>query len=284
MAHKTAIIKLVSGMEVEMRELLLADESDLAKSRSGDRSLATRTLFQVMENCTVSVVSPGPYASLGGKINWEKVLTGDFLDAMLQLRVLSYSEGDKLQVPDIRCPSCRAKFTWEVDIVKDLRRQVLSAQSFEAIKSSTPLSVEVNGSKVLFKLPTGETESLYRKLSKQYLGRDMASGLRSRIVDVVDADGTKVERRDLMDWLDGGEVGKSKYPGLTSADAELIRDAMDKQDAGVDLQVAATCPEPDCGQAVYFDLPFDKIFLPGASIQRRKMERRQPPKEESLED
>ena len=114
-------------------------------------------------------------------------------------------------------------------------------------------------------------------MCKQFPDRDMACGLRSRITDVVGPDGKKIERREIMDWLDGDDGRSKKFPGLTSDDGEELRDAMDKVDGGVDLEVTAYCDEPDCrNPPVRFDLPFDRIFLPGEGIQKRRMKRRGP--------
>jgi hypothetical protein len=260
--------KLTSGLQVELRQLKLAEENILANARKSKRSQMNKVLSQVLSKCTVSTVDSGPY-NFTGDVPWDKVLSGDKVDAMLSLRKISYKDGDKLFVPDVFCPSCRSRFAWEVDLEEDLSYQKLPEESFEKLKNGTPFEVDISGHKVLFELTSGEQEARYEKLKKQNPNREMSAGLRSRIIDVVPPSGDKLARKDIMNWLDGNS---GDFDGLTSDDGEELRDAMDSVDAGVDLEVEALCS--DCGGPVTFDLPFSYVFLPGKGIKKRKVQRR----------
>jgi hypothetical protein len=275
--RKTEIIKLTSTAEIEMAAVQFAHESMLAKARRLKRSQMEKVLNKVLDQCTVGVVNPGPYSFLeeGGKVEWQAILTGDRIDAMLQLRKLSYKEGNTVLVPDLRCLSCREQFSWKVNIDEDLFWQPLPEGSIEQLKSGEPFQMELNGYTIFFVLQTGLTQERFRKLAKQHKGeRDMTAGLRSRIVDVKNPDGEMIERLDILDWLDGNQGRSKKFPGLSSDDAEQIRDEMDRVDGGVDLEVTAQCIEPDCGAPMVFDLPFDTIFMPGTGIKERRIHRR----------
>lgn len=268
-------IKLSSGAEVEIRKLNLADESILSQCRTANRDKSEKLIRQVMDRVTQRVIDPGPYPFLshGKSVPWKKVIGGDLIDAMLQLRMYSYKEGDKITVPNIKCGSCRSAFSWEVNVDKDLIWQPLSEESQYKLKNDELWTTEIQGYTVYFTLATGDTEGLYRKLTKQNRGRDTACGFRSRIRKVEGPDG-EIDANEILDWLDGNDGRSTKYPGLLSEDAEELREAMDLADGGVDLEVEATCPEPDCGESVWFDLPFDTLFLPGTGIRKRKMARR----------
>ena len=275
--RKTDVFQFSSECQVEMGQVMFSDENVLAKARRTRRSQMDKILVDVMNRCTVKVIDPGPYGFLeeGKKVDWNKINTGDRIEAMLKLRMLSYKEGKHITVPDLRC-TCRNIFSWKVDIIEDLRWMPLPKSSIERMKKGLPFDAKIAGHTVYFVLATGETEQRYKKMSKQQPDRDMACGMRSRIVDVADEKGAKIERREIMDWLDGNDGRSKKYPGLTSDDGEELRDAMDKVDGGVDLEVTAYCDEADCGAPTRFDLPFDSIFLPGTGIQERRMKRRGP--------
>lgn len=275
--RKTGIIKLTSTAEIEMAAVLFSHENMFAKARRLKRSQMEKILYKVLDQCTVGVANPGPYSFLeeGGKVDWRAILTGDRIDAMLQLRKLSYKDGKSILVPDLICTTCREQFSWKVDIDEDLLWQPLPDESIEQIKSGEPFEMELNGYKIFFTLQTGETQDRFKKIAKQNKGeRDMAAGIRSRIVDVVSPDGEKLERLDILDWLDGNDGRSKKFHGLSSDDAEHIRDEMDRVDGGVDLEVTAQCTEPDCGAPLVFDLPFDAIFMPGTGIKERRISRR----------
>ena len=87
------VFKLTSGMKVELRQLKFNEENILAKARKSRRSDMNKVLSQILSNCTVGVVDKGPY-HFDGAVPWDKVLSGDKIDAMLCLRKISYSEGE----------------------------------------------------------------------------------------------------------------------------------------------------------------------------------------------
>lgn len=267
-AH-SPIAQLPSGARVEFRALTMADENFLAsakKARKG-RTLE-QALEQALDRCTVQVVDPGPYRFLaeGGRPDWHRMLSGDRVEAMLALRRLSYTNGHLYVVENVTC-ACGTVWDHEFDIDLDLDRKELPEESRRRMIAGEPMEATIADHAVQFVLQTGETEDLFDKLKRQKEGRKMAAGLRSRIVDV-----SGVERRDIMDWLDGNNGSSSRFAGLTSDEAEELRAAFDEADCGVDTEVEAECPE--CSRFVRFALPFDAIFFPGRKIRERKRARR----------
>lgn len=270
---KTDVFKLPSGVEIGFRQIMLREESFLAKSVKSRRAQLDKVLSDVINRCCEGVVDPGPYSFLkeGDKPNWDEMLRGDRFVTMIKLRMLSYRDGYEYDV-DLRCPACNKKFNEVVNLEEDLFIQDLPEESVNHLKTGEPLTVEIAGRKVSFGLPLGKTEALAKKISNQNPDREMAAMLRSRILDV---DG--VDRRDILNWLDGEGRG-DKFEGLTSDDAEELRDAFDRVDGGIDTEMEAECP--DCGHIWNYDLPFDKIFMPSRKIRDRKRAMREARKTE----
>lgn len=269
----TTIIKLASGAEIEFRKIMLAEENILANASKSKKRNMDQTLNDILTRCSVEVVSTGCYPdsvlTIGGKPNWDSMLRGDRIRAMFGLRIHSYKSGKTYGVENVRCEdsSCNYKFDYDVNLESDLVFQDVPDEAAEIIKSGQPFEVTVSGYKISFGPATGKTDKLYEKHLDRYPGRDMACALRARITDV---DG--VERRDILDWLDGNMGESKKYTGLTSDDAEELRDAFDANDGGVDTEVEVECPK--CKEVFGIDLPFDRIFLPGKGIRDRKKKNR----------
>ena len=262
------VVTLPSSAQIRFRRVMLNDENVLASALKDKRSDIDDVLTKIVTSCAEEVIDPGPYPFLeiGSKPDWANMAKGDRFAAMLDLRCLSYKEGNILEA-DLHCPdiACKCSFSWDVDLKKDLIRQDLPEESIEKIKAGEPFEVVIDGRKVLYTIALGKTEKLAEKYTEQYRGRDMAAGLRSRIISV-----EGVESRDIMDWLDG--QGKSDYPGLTSDDAEELRDAFDRVDCGIDTTTEAECPK--CREWFDFTLPSTGMFLPGKGISKRKKEAR----------
>jgi hypothetical protein len=91
-----------------------------------------------------------------------------------------------------------------------------------------------------------------------------------------------VERREILDWLDG-ESPKAKWPGLGSEEAEQLRAAFDAEECGLDTTIRTECPK--CGSETTAALPFDRLLLPGTAA-RRAMGRKaiEKPSEEDGEE
>ncbi len=273
------IFELPSTATIEFRQVKLAEENLLSAASKSRRGNVNKTLSAIMTKCTVGVVDPGPYSFLepGGVPDWDKMARGDRFASMLNLRCISYREGH-LYEAELRCPSsmCGHKFDWEVNIAEDLIRQQMPASSVEKLKNGEPFEVIIAGKKVMYAIALGKTEDTYDRLCMQYPGRDMAAAMRARIIGV---DGVKPS--EIMDWLDGGnDASDCKYSGLTSDDAEDMRDAFDRVDGGVDTTLEAECPK--CRAWFEFDLPFSGIFLPGKGISKRRKELRRKDKEAKL--
>lgn len=264
------IFTLPSGAKVKFRQLLLHDESVMADAMNDERANVEKTIAEIVANCAIGVEDPGPYSFLevGDKPDWLQMANGDYFAASLKLRRLSYRDKGKVDV-DLKCKAnltCKNSFTLEVDLEEDLIYQDLPAASIEKLKAGKPFEVEIAGRKVQYTISTGKTKKIAEKYMEQYPGRVMAAGIRARITSV-----EGVESRDIMQWLDG-QGDNDEYMGLTSDDAEDLREAFEVVDCGVDTTLEVKCPK--CGGYFEFVLPFTGIFLPSKNITKRKKEAR----------
>ncbi len=278
MRHETCT--LTSGCEIELRPICLAEENMVAAASKSRRGGITKALIDVMSACAVSVVDPGPYGYLkiGDKPNWNNMARGDWFGAMLDLRCLSYKDGHIFEA-ELRCPNgtCGHKFDWEIDLRNDLIRQDMPEESREKLQRGEAFEVIIDGRKVKYTIAYVKTEEAVERLSMQYPGRDMAAALRARIIEV-----EGLQPHEIMDWLDGNNGAEGcKYSGLTSDDAETLRDAFDYIDGGVDTALEAECPK--CRTLFDFTLPFSGIFLPGKGISKRRKLARQKMEQRKME-
>jgi hypothetical protein len=277
---RQAIIKLPSTAQIEFRQVKLAEENLLSVASKSKRGNVNQTLSTIMERCAVGIVDTGPYGFLevGGKPKWDNMARGDRFAAMIDLRCLSYRDGELFEV-ELRCPGsmCGHKFDWEINLREDLIRQDIPSDSLDNIRDGKPFEVVVDGKRVRYTIALGKTEETYDRLCMQHPGRDMASALRARIVDV-----EGVKPHQIMDWLDGRNGDDAcDFEGLTSEDAEELRDAFDRIDGGIDTSLEAECPK--CHTWFEYDLPFSGIFLPGRGISKRRKELRRKAQEEKLQ-
>lgn len=273
------IFKLPSGVKIKFRQLLLKDESTLAEAMNDERSDIEATILSIVTDCAIAIEDPGPYSFLkiGDKPKWENMTKGDYFAASLMLRQLSYRDRGKMDV-DLKCKAgmtCKHEFGWEVDIENDLIYQDLPEESFNKLKNGEPFEVMVAGKKVQYTLALGKTSALAQTYMQQNPGRAMAAGMRARIISV-----EGVPSSDILEWLDG-QGQHDEYLGLTSEDAEDIREAFDVVDCGVDTTLEAKCPK--CGGYFEFVLPFTGIFLPSKNISKRKRDARRAKRREILE-
>ncbi|MDD5265406.1 MAG: hypothetical protein PHU43_11310 [Candidatus Bipolaricaulis sp.] len=267
---KTEAIKLPSGMEIEMRQITLREENYLAAASRSRKGSQERILVEVVDKCTLSVIEPGPNpeAKPGTKPKWDNMLSGDFFGALLGLRKLSYREGKEYEI-ELVCPNrgCNNRFGWVVDLDKDLVVKQLPEASAEALREGRPLTVEIAGKTVHYNLGMVKDLAFQEKLDKKFPGREMACMFRARISKV---DG--VDSADLMNWLDGEGKGPFSGEGLTSDDAEDLRQEFFRVDCGVDTEIEAECTRTQCRNVFRLDLPFDGILTPGrAQASKRKL-------------
>lgn len=263
---RSEVFDLPSGLKVEMRGIGIAEENILA---SGDRRGNEETLARVFGACWRATVEAGPYnVAPGGQPPWLDLLQCDQFVLMIRLRCLSYKDGNLYEV-DVHHDECDHRFPWEVDLAKDLPVRGLSEDAVERVRSGAPFECAIGGKLVKYKLATSRDLQFTEKLQEQFPDRIMAATLRARLVEV-----EGVEKRNLMDWLDGANGASDKFPGLDGDEAEELRDAYDRVDGGIDTEVEVQCRKPACRQTFLYTIPFGRGFLmPSRGINARKRAR-----------
>jgi len=262
-------VTLPSRAQVDIRPIRIAEENKLASAAKGAHAL-DRALEEVLSACVPAVVDPGPYGFLevGSRPDWRRMLSGDRFVAMIELRKISYRDGHLLYAMDLACPGGRCpRFDYMIDLDRELVRRDLDDEAYRRVAAGEPFEATIAARRVTFQLGTGQTEETAKALRKQHPARPMACLLRARLLDV-----EGVERRDILDWIDGNNLAKA-YPGLSSQDGEDLRDALDRAECGIDTEVDIRCEH--CGSEYAIDLPFDSGFLlPGTEIRRRRRDRK----------
>ena len=259
--------ELPSTLRVEMRGVGLAEENILA---TADRRGSDEILDRVFATVWKATADPGPYSlGAGGAPPWPDLVQCDRFVLMLYLRCLSYKDGQQYEV-DVYHDECDTTFPWEVDLLKDLPVRGLTPDAIERIRTGEPFEAEVAGRVVRYKLNTSRDLQFREKLQEQFPDRLMAATLRAQIVEVAG-----VEKRDLMDWLDGANGTSAKFEGLDGDATEELRDAFDRVDGGIDTDVTVQCRKPTCRKSFVYSIPFGKGFLaPSRAILARKRARR----------
>lgn len=264
---RSDVFELPSTLRMEMHGVGLPEENILA---TGDNRNSDEILDRVFAACWANTADPGPYAlGAGGAPPWADIVQCDRFVLMLYLRALSYRDGHIYET-DIHHDECDTTFPWEVDIFKDLPIRALTKDAIERVRTGTPFETKIGDRMVRYKLPTSRDLQFQEKLQEQFPDRLMAATLRARLVEV-----EGVEKRDLMDWLDGNNRTSDKFPGLDGDEVEELRDAYDRVDGGIDTDVMVQCRKPACRKSFVHTIPFGKGFLaPSRGIQARRRARR----------
>lgn len=243
-----------SGLAGRIRSLRVREERILA-----DRQLARRgeQIDKLLAACWEETLDDGPYEFGGGAPSWGKVLLGDRLYALIQLRVATYGPEYAFSVSCTEA-ACRARIDWELDLdelpVKGLsmesRRAFLAGNRFEAVLPDAQR-------RVVYRLLTGEDERKLGRKRDASEGAALSAMLHARVLEI---DGVEPSMR------------KAFLDELSFRDADYLMDAFDETDCGVDTTIEIECPECLAHQEV--ELPFDQgFFLPGKERTARRRAR-----------
>lgn len=228
-----------SGLVGQVRGLktkevtLLTDPKSLKNGKVVDDLIST---------CWLETTNPGPYSlDASGKLDWGKVLAGDRYYALLKIREATYGEeySFKYQCSEV---SCRHKYEWELEF-DALPVKTLSDESMETFKNGNSFEVDINGTKVVYRLQTGDGEQKAAKLMKRYPNSKLAPALASRIVSI-----EGVEPNKIVEFIDDLPLGVLR---------KLLK-AFDATDCGVNTTIEVECPK--CGNVEEIELPLGKEF------------------------
>lgn len=249
-------IVLPSGATGRFRPMRVSDEDILTNKQSVRDG---QVINKLLEACWLGFDDPGIYAAEieSGKFDLVKLLQCDRFCYLIHLRANSFSDGNDYQF-SIPCPACDRVSKSSVDLLRDIPVKPLPPESVAILAGGTnrfqymlPQSKRI----VTFHLPTGVDETKMARHAKQVLsGHASSIALRMRIEEV-----SGVDEAHLRNWIEGE---------MTSADADALRDEMDRVDGGLITTVEVICE--NCGAVFEADLPFGTtFFLP----RRGQMER-----------
>ncbi len=246
------ILRCPSGLSGRVRGMKVREERVLA-----DRALAKSggQLDELLRSCWSETVDAGPYTFGSKPVDWGEVLQGDRFFALLMIRAITYGPQYAFGVS---CRACRAHIDWEVDLTK-LPVRPLTSESRAAFSDGNRFETRLPdaGTRVWFKLLTGDDERKLPGLQRAAPDRLLSSVLAYRVLEVEGVD-PKDKRAFLED--------------LTLRDADFLVDEFDRVDCGVDTTIEVECPE--CREVQDVDLPFDSaFFLPGKERTARRKAR-----------
>lgn len=248
------IFTLPSGAQLEFRGTTVAEEDAMTAQKKRE----FQHVNDLLSACCLGVVDPGPYPNLqaGDKPDWDKMLGGDRGAAFIYLRTISFRDGKDYDF-DWSCPACKKRREYRVDLLSEFPVQPLSEESAEAFREGRGFEIVVDGKKVTYRHAIGSDAERFELLSEQHEDQASSVSLYCRIKSV---EGLK--QGEILPWLQG----------LSSDDAEDLRDAVDEMDCGFDLDTEMNCR---CGFNTMIQLPFViAFFLPGRKRNKRKKSRR----------
>jgi len=225
--------------------------SDAKAMRTGKAS------GDILQACWRETHDIGPYTASGGGLDWGHVLACDRVYSILMIRCATHGDTEEL---DMQCASCRNKFVWELPL-QDLPVYPLPDESREKIRARDNRfeTATSDGTKVHFRLQTGHDQVKAAKMLREVGDDLMAAALHSRVVEV-----EGVESRGLKAWIDDLSLGE----------AQVLVDAFEGADGGVETSFDVYCPK--CGYEWEVDLPLDlqRMFAPRRRVRRQRQGRR----------
>jgi hypothetical protein len=239
-------IQLVSGLAIEIRPL----KGSEIRAVADPQLLRTGGSVDVMlKACLLEIVDPGPYAwlSAGGRLDWDRVLSGDRFDALLATRVATFGPDYYMRV---QCtgPRCKESYEWELNL-GDLPRRALKASSREMIASGKNrlTTTAPDGHEVHYKLNVGGDEKTAAKLRKQ--AGNAWSQVDALALAILEVEGIGTARNKVIDWIEG----------MAWPDVMELFQTIEDSNCGVDTKIETYCPH--CGWQQEIQMPFDAGFF-----------------------
>lgn len=225
-----------------------------------DKTLARRlgTFDKILEACWMETDDGGPltdvYLKPDGSPDWGKVLLGDRMFVLLQIRMASPKLGTEYSFKH-KCSSCDESFEWGLNLEKDLRIEKFKPEALEQYREGNRFEAEMpdDGKKFWFKLSNGDSEKQAAKRIKKKKDELVTVSLSERIIEI---EGIGTKKADIRAYLEEAD------------DLYEIIDIMDEADAGVVTDIEVECAE--CGNEDLVRLPFVGDFW---ISQRRRRKR-----------
>lgn len=232
-----------SGLTGIVRKLKVKEVRSLT-----DRNLQKRggSIGRLLESCWLETLDRGPYpGEVNAPLDWNLILQGDRVYAMIQLGRLSYPDQPyEFAVP---CAFCGKRIDWSVD-VNDLPVFDLPQESFDAIQAGQNrfTATASTGERVTFRLLVGADEAKIPEFTETHPERMLELSLSLKIVEIEGVnDGAR------MDWI-------------KDLDLDVLQDLADKfeeVDCGVETAIDIRCGSFSCGSEQEIEIPFGLPYL-----------------------
>ncbi len=223
--------------------------------RSSD-SLSGRCSNKILRSCWIETSDSGVYEELGDDIKWTKLLVGDRFFALFAIRKATYPE-EKYEFR-VHCENrnCQEPIDWELDL-DDLPVKKLPEESRKLYKDGNRFATEfADGTKIFFKLPSGEDEKKAQRFLRGDL--DTIAALRVRLLGI----GTGDNAVDISKWQDYLEDQEF-------ADLRDLLEHFDEVDGGIETTIEVVCQ--DCAATQEVELPFGRdFFMPRKKKSKKK--------------
>lgn len=205
---------------VRVRPMTVHEEKILTTSRIVKSGQALDMIFA---NCIKSRINP------------QDLLSSDRVFLMLWLRSISYGNLYKFNLT-CQNPSCGRRFEYEVDLSEHPINEIENPNISEPIEVELP----VMKYKVWFRLPRGKDEIEIIKMQNKPKKVDdtdesVVQRLSSVLMKVEDPNGNEVPANQYQAFVES----------LVGRDASAIRNALDRNDAGVEDIKGIQCPHCD---------------------------------------
>jgi len=180
-------------------------------------------------------------------VPYDDLLIPDMFYMLMIIRNITYGSTYKFR---LECARCSLEYQQQIEIPEGLKLRCLTEKDgVEPWEITLPRS----GDKIQFRLLRVEDESDIRRWSRQAYQRSVQVGdpayayrLGTHIVSV---NGKTVDPLERLEYAEE----------MIGADSLSLRNAIEKKDFGVRLQLDATCPS--CGHESKSRLPFDREFF-----------------------
>ena len=245
------IITCPSGLTGRVRKMKVAEARNFSSrklAQNGD------PIGRLLKACWEETIDPGPYQLTDSGIDWDKVLIGDRLQALIGIRVATFGPSYAFSI-NCQQSDCRKKIDWELDLEELLVRPLTEENKQKFIDGNRFETVlPESGTKLWFRLLIGEDEGKLERLRKKNGELALGDLLNFRVVEI-----EGVDPKDKRTFIDELSLG----------DADFLVDEFDRTDCGVETAIEVECPQ--CGFVQEVELPFSlTFFMPGKGRRTRQ--------------
>jgi len=235
-----------SGFSFEARKLSADELRQLSEANESNES--DGGLTRIINACWEDLVDPGPYQiASGARPNWDRILDGDVVVAIMQMRRATL--GEVVQF-NFECERCGRKQPSSMDVeLSSFAVRTLPETTRAALMANKPLvAQQLDGSEVHFHpMLMGQLKRLTdvkRQYQKKLPAHEQKKAMRAQPWDFLVRQVTHVQKlgdkaADVME-----RIKWARYMPLD--DFFHLQQQFENAECGVDLSVDAVCQHVNC--------------------------------------